>query len=404
MTQTTKSSGPHASDPTVSVVISTHNRANYLAETFESLFAQTHPVTEIIVVNDASTDETADVLARFSDRITVVNLATNQGKAGALNTIIPEARGEFLWIFDDDDVALPDALARHLALIRAHPDTDFTFSSAYHTSDPESIWNRSAWHANTLADIPPEAFLIETLRSMNTPMQGMLISRQAVLDIGMFDTDMFRCQDLDLLIRLGAKYRGRQLDSPSFVYREHARARGGGQKTHSAKDRFQISDRYRKQVFRKLRNILPLDSYLQHLPADHGLFPAAARDPAALIQRATVFMRQGLVSDALVDFDHAFGDPNARSIDTGWIADNLSTATDVEPWMFESRRAVVQGLANVLARHGQHALARAVVRGLFWSMRRELQGRRSRQAGTAGLMLVGFAASYVPYRLRSRAS
>lgn len=381
-----------ASPLKITAIVSTHNRARYLAEALDSLLAQTLPLDELIVVNDASTDDTADVISAYHDRARIVELETNHGKAAALNMAVPMARGDYIWLFDDDDVALPDALERHVAVLTERRDIDFTFSSAYHTGDPEHIWNSEAWHANALPAMDAERFLLQTLISMNTLMQGMLIPRAALLDIGLFDTELQRCQDLDMLIRLGARYRGAQLDAPSFVYREHSGARGGGKHTHGVEQRFRIQDKYRKQVFRKIRQTLPPSAYLRHLSDIQSIVRSEpAQEPAARIQRGCIMLRQGLVSDGLADLDAGFGHAAIADIDSGWIANNLATALDVEPWMFDDPNAVGSELAAVLGRHDALGYARPCARGLYWSLRRESSLRRTPQAAAAGAILTRFA-------------
>ena len=93
-------------DPTVSIIVPTFNRARYLPECLDSLLAQTFPATEIIDVNDSSTDDTARVIRPYLDRITYVE-KENGGKSTALNLVLPGIQSDYLWIFDDDDVALP---------------------------------------------------------------------------------------------------------------------------------------------------------------------------------------------------------------------------------------------------------------------------------------------------------
>lgn len=375
----------------ITAIVSTHNRARYLGEALDSLLAQQQPPDELIVIDDASTDETPAVLADYRDRARIVELPTNHGKAAALNMAIPMADGDYVWLFDDDDVALPDALERHVALLEERDDIDFTYSSTYHTTDPDDIWNAEAWHANELPDIAPERFLLETMLSMNTLMQGMLIPRDALLDIGLFDTELYRCQDLDMLIRLGARYRGARLDEPTFVYREHNGARGGGQYTHEVEQRFRVQDEYRKQVFRKVRDAVPLDHYIAHVDDEAVLQSEEAREPAAQVQRGCVMLRQGLVNDGLTDLDAALGHPAIADVDDDWIADNLTAALDVEPWMFDEPRSVGAELAGILGKHDALGYARHPARGLYWSLRREVTLRRTQQAAAAGTLLTRFA-------------
>ena len=96
--------------PTVSVVIPAYNAATYLAITLRSVLAQTLPPTEIIVVDDASQDTTADVAASFANDGVRVIPSQGRGAANALNTGISRAAGELIAHFDADDLMLPEKL------------------------------------------------------------------------------------------------------------------------------------------------------------------------------------------------------------------------------------------------------------------------------------------------------
>src|SRR5262245_55635717 len=107
--------------PRITVVVPTYDRAHYLGESLDSVLAQTLPAAEVIVVNDGSTDRTEEVLARFGDRLQV--LRTPQGgKSVAVNAALAVAKGEYVWILDDDDVAMPDALERLVAPLESAPE------------------------------------------------------------------------------------------------------------------------------------------------------------------------------------------------------------------------------------------------------------------------------------------
>jgi len=97
------------SAPTVSVIVPTYNRASLIEKTLESLLVQTHPPHEIIVVDDGSTDDTAQVVARFSPQVRYV-LQENGGVSRARNHGASLASGEWLAFVDSDDVWHPDKL------------------------------------------------------------------------------------------------------------------------------------------------------------------------------------------------------------------------------------------------------------------------------------------------------
>lgn len=112
--------------PLVSIVIPTYNREDLVAAAIDSALAQTHPRCEIIVVDDGSTDRTADVLARYAGRITAVR-QTNTGLSGARNTGIRAAKGAFVGFLDSDDLWEPPLVAAALAIFDTHPDVGAVF-------------------------------------------------------------------------------------------------------------------------------------------------------------------------------------------------------------------------------------------------------------------------------------
>ena len=98
-------------EPTVSVIVPTFNRARYLPECLESLLAQTFPPTQIVVVNDGSTDDTASAVKPYLDRIEYIE-KENGGKSSALNLVLPNIRNDYVWIFDDDGDPCPAPVPR----------------------------------------------------------------------------------------------------------------------------------------------------------------------------------------------------------------------------------------------------------------------------------------------------
>lgn len=106
----------------VSVIIPTFNRAQYVAAAVESALAQSYSGTEVIVVDDGSTDNTRDVLHRFADQIVYLH-KTNEGTAAAArNHAMRFAKGEYIALLDSDDVWLPRKLEVQMAYFQSHPE------------------------------------------------------------------------------------------------------------------------------------------------------------------------------------------------------------------------------------------------------------------------------------------
>lgn len=105
--------------PRVSVIMPVHNAARFVADAIRSVLAQTHRELELLIVDDASTDGSAEVIARFADaRIQYERSEHPLNAAGARNLALSRARGDFVAFLDADDFAEPTRLARQLVLLR----------------------------------------------------------------------------------------------------------------------------------------------------------------------------------------------------------------------------------------------------------------------------------------------
>jgi cellulose synthase/poly-beta-1,6-N-acetylglucosamine synthase-like glycosyltransferase len=110
--------------PLVSCVVAVHNEEELVDRCVASIAAQTYPNTEIIMVDDASTDRTASILRGLARRypITVIELAVNRGKKGALGVGLQHARGSLIAFADSDTIWAPDALEMAVPVFLADPD------------------------------------------------------------------------------------------------------------------------------------------------------------------------------------------------------------------------------------------------------------------------------------------
>ncbi|MFA5205621.1 MAG: glycosyltransferase family A protein [Lentisphaeria bacterium] len=113
--------------PLVSVIVPVYNGAAHLRETLDSLLAQDHPALEVLVVDDGSTDDSLEVARSYGGRLTVVT-QPNQGVAGARNTGIRQARGNYLTFCDQDDLWSPDKTTTQLSYLEAHPECAYVLS------------------------------------------------------------------------------------------------------------------------------------------------------------------------------------------------------------------------------------------------------------------------------------
>ena len=183
---------------TISVVIPTYNRAREVGAAIESALAQTRPALEIIVVDDGSTDETPDVLARYGQRIRVVR-QVNQGVSAARNAGIAAARGDLVAFLDSDDVWLPRKLELQAARIEADPGLGLVHCGV----DFAGTGIRLDGMEGSVA--------LEILRLERSVIvahgSGVLVPRRVAEEVGGFDVRMRVSEDWDFCYRVAARYR-----------------------------------------------------------------------------------------------------------------------------------------------------------------------------------------------------
>ncbi|MGZ4757197.1 MAG: glycosyltransferase family 2 protein [Acidimicrobiia bacterium] len=116
--------------PLVSIIIPAYNVEAYIAQAVDSALAQTYPRVEVVVVNDGSTDGTAEIIAGYGDRIVAVN-QENQGPGAARNSGLRAAHGSLIGLLDSDDIWLPERLDAVVPLLMDRPEIGMVTSNSY---------------------------------------------------------------------------------------------------------------------------------------------------------------------------------------------------------------------------------------------------------------------------------
>jgi|SRR5579884_352780 len=120
---------PGSNRPLVTVVVPVLNGGRFLRASLDSILAQTHPHLEVIVMDDGSTDETADVVASYGTAVDYVRQPETRGIYGNANDGIARARGELVGVFHADDVYLPTMVEEEVSWLEAHPESGAVFCS-----------------------------------------------------------------------------------------------------------------------------------------------------------------------------------------------------------------------------------------------------------------------------------
>jgi glycosyltransferase involved in cell wall biosynthesis len=211
---------------TISAIIPTYNRASLLCEAVESILGQTHPVSELIVVDDGSTDDTAIRLKKYGTAVRCIS-QSNQGPAAARNNGIREACGEFIMFLDSDDIWVPRKIEIQLEFVAKNPDLEFIFGKM------ANVFQDTGLESDDI--ISPEAHrylaenasnlerLFELLISQNfigTPT--LMARREAVARVGYFDEKRRIGEDFDYWLKASVQCRWGFVDEVLIKRRRHS--------------------------------------------------------------------------------------------------------------------------------------------------------------------------------------
>jgi len=213
--------------PRISAAIITHNRANYLAEAITSVLAQTVADLELIVVDDGSTDETADIVAPFLDRIRYVR-QERRGKAAARNAAVALARGDLIAFCDSDDSWYPDRLERQLAALEQHPDVGMVHGHVDVVDAGGQLLPDQTSAARELfgAAHRPQATYASYAFDCRCLSSTILVPRTVFDVVGLYDCEL-AIEDYDFYLRLVLDFEVLFLDGPPLArYRAHEQKTG----------------------------------------------------------------------------------------------------------------------------------------------------------------------------------
>lgn len=206
----------------VSVVIPTHNRANIVGETIDSVFAQTYPMIELIMVDDHSSDDTAAVIAAKQAESPLYDfryvMSNGRGGQCARNNGVVLSKGEYVQFFDDDDLMLPLHIARKVEILNnKEKKIDFvTCNFNYFEGLPDYIVGEKC--------VDDVIHTVEGhLLTSSFPAPVFMCHRTCIDDIGFWNERLLRFQDIGYFHRLFLRGKqGEFLPDKLFLVRKHA--------------------------------------------------------------------------------------------------------------------------------------------------------------------------------------
>jgi hypothetical protein len=198
--------------------MSVHNGGRWLRAAMESVLAQTWRDLEFLILDDASTDDSAAQIESYRDpRIRLIRLPENIGLTRCLNLGLREARGELIARHDADDLSSPERFARQVAFLDAHPDVSLVGTQA-RLVDAED-------RSRGVRDLPLDAISIRWLSLLDNPIihtAAMIRTAVARDELGGYDETFPCCQDYDLWARMLARHPAANLRERLVTIREHA--------------------------------------------------------------------------------------------------------------------------------------------------------------------------------------
>lgn len=188
--------------PAVSVLLPAHNREHWVGDAIRSVINQSFDDWEVVIVDDGSTDRTAETVQAFDDpRVRLVRHEANKGIPAARNSALEAARGRFIAWLDSDDVARPNRLAEQLAFLEMHPEFALVGSCAGKID--------AAGRRKRGLRIPPFAYDdIRAWQLFQQPFQqSSLMGRAPILKRYPYRAEFPVCEDVDVLIRIAQDHR-----------------------------------------------------------------------------------------------------------------------------------------------------------------------------------------------------
>ena len=187
----------------VSIIIPTYNRSAKLKKSIESILQQSYENFELLIVDDASTDDTQAMVTAISDeRIRYIRQAVNKGASAARNEGVRQADYSVIAFQDSDDIWKPEKLEKQMVYWQEHPKYAMIYCAyTKYIDGQEIIVPNAGWRGK----LEGKLFLwLAQRNSIGAPT--MLMKRECFLEAGGFDTDLKALEDWDFALRFSAKY------------------------------------------------------------------------------------------------------------------------------------------------------------------------------------------------------
>jgi glycosyltransferase involved in cell wall biosynthesis len=188
-------------NPLISTIIPVYNGSDFLKEAIECVLEQTLQDFELIIIDDGSTDLTADIAKSYHDARIKYHYQTNQGLSRARNAGIKQAKGKYLAFLDCDDIWLPEKLETQLIQFESNSEAGLVYCATqiYDTNNRLVKYLPTVFEGNILKSLLMGNFITGSASSVMVP-------RVVIDNVGLFDETLGTCEDWDLWLRIAALY------------------------------------------------------------------------------------------------------------------------------------------------------------------------------------------------------
>jgi glycosyltransferase involved in cell wall biosynthesis len=202
--------------PAVTIIIPVFNAERYIGDALDSICGQVFRDSEVIVVDDGSTDRTLAVVDKYRDSLDLsVYMQTNSGPAAARNNGIRQARGRYCAFLDADDVMLPELLSEQIALFNSKPNLGLVFTDIA-TFDERGTISPARWG---FSESSPENILDRLLLENFVTTSAAMASKECLLHVGLFSENRLVAEDYELWLRLAVRWGVGIVPRPLVRYR-----------------------------------------------------------------------------------------------------------------------------------------------------------------------------------------
>lgn len=221
--------------PKISVLIPAYNREKYIEECVQSVLNQTFSDFEVIIINDASTDKTAEISKKICEkdpRVKLINHKENKLRSGALNTGIENSKGEYICFLDSDDIYLPSKLESQINFLEKNKEVDGVYGDYIYFKEGEE-GERVITAILDVGYVKDHLVRIHNGEDIPPMIKGWIPScsaliRSYVFDKISFDEKLTNMEDFDMWLQiLGAGFQMVRIPELTYKYRGHDNQKSG---------------------------------------------------------------------------------------------------------------------------------------------------------------------------------